>query len=38
VKIADHHITALQGFGYTETEARFPYVVAPHSGYFVPRR
>jgi hypothetical protein len=34
MKIADHHIAALQALGYTETEARFLYVVATHSGYF----
>lgn len=38
MKIAEHHITALQTFGYTETEARFLYIVATHSGYFVPRQ
>src|SRR6516165_5159708 len=38
MKIADHHIAALQAFGYTETEALFLYVVATHSGYFVPRQ
>ena len=38
MKIADHHIAALQAFGYTEIEARFLYVVATHSGYFVPRQ
>ena len=38
MKIADHHIAALQAFRYTETEARFLYVVATHSGYFVPRQ
>jgi len=38
MKIADHHVAALQAFGYTETEARFLYVVATHSGYFVPRQ
>ena len=38
MKIADHQITALQALGYTETEAHFLYVVATHSGYFVPRQ
>ena len=32
------HIGALQAFGYTEEEARFLYVVATHSGYFVARQ
>ena len=32
------HISALQAFGYTEEEARFLYVVATHSGYFVARQ
>src|SRR5215469_16891813 len=34
MRIADRHIAALQALGYTETEARFLYVVATHSGYF----
>jgi len=34
MRIADHHIAALQALGYTETEARFLYIVATHSGYF----
>jgi len=34
MRIADRHIAALQALGYTETEARFVYVVATHSGYF----
>ena len=38
MRIADRHIAALKAFGYTETEARFLYVVATHSGYFVPRQ
>jgi len=33
MRIADRHIAALQALGYTETEARFLYVVAAHSGY-----
>jgi hypothetical protein len=32
------HIAALQAFGYTEEEARFLYLVATHSGYFVARQ
>jgi hypothetical protein len=32
------HVTALESLGYTETEARFLYLVAIHSGYFVARQ
>ncbi len=32
------YIAALQAFGYTEAEARFVYLVATHSGYFVARQ
>jgi hypothetical protein len=32
------YISALQAFGYTEEEARFLYIVATHSGYFVARQ
>ena len=32
------HISALQALGYTEVEARFLYLVATHSGYFVARQ
>ncbi len=32
------HIAALQALGYTEEEARFLYLVATHSGYFVARQ
>lgn len=32
------HLDALKAFGYTETEARFLYIVATHSGYFVARQ
>ena len=32
------YITALQAFGYTKAEARFIYIVATHSGYFVARQ
>src|SRR5579859_973409 len=32
------YISALQAFGYTEAEARFLYIVATHSGYFVARQ
>src|SRR5208283_5529647 len=36
--IAPIHIQALTAFGYTEDEARFLYIVATHSGYFVARQ
>ena len=32
------HIDALQAFDDTEQEARFLYIVATHSGYFVVRQ
>jgi len=38
MNIAPAHLTALQALGYTETEARFLYIVATHSGYFVARQ
>jgi hypothetical protein len=38
MKITNEHITAIQGLGYTPDEARFLYVVATHSGYFLPRQ
>jgi hypothetical protein len=38
MKIAPIHLAALQAFGYTEAEARFLYLVATHSGYFVARQ
>lgn len=34
----DQHIAAIQILGYTPDEARFLYLVAVHSGYFVPRQ
>jgi hypothetical protein len=34
MNIQDAHLDALQALGYTETEARFLYIVATHSGYF----
>jgi hypothetical protein len=34
VKILPIYTEALRGFGYTEEEARFLYLVATHSGYF----
>jgi hypothetical protein len=36
--IAPVHLQALAAFGYTEDEARFLYLVATHSGYFVARQ
>ena len=38
MKIAEHDIVAIKALGYTEDEARFLYIVATHSGYFVPRQ
>ena len=38
MKIADEHISAIQSLGYNSDEARFLYIVATHSGYFVPRQ
>lgn len=38
MKIAPVHLDALQALGYTEAEARFLYIVATHSGYFVARQ
>jgi hypothetical protein len=38
MKIAQPYIAAIQSFGYTEDEARFLYIVATHSGYFLPRQ
>jgi hypothetical protein len=38
MNIASAHLEALQAFGYTEEEARFLYIVATHSGYFVARQ
>src|SRR6267142_896455 len=32
------YLSALQAFGYNEEEARFLYLVATHSGYFVARQ
>jgi hypothetical protein len=34
MNIAPEHLAALQGCGYTRTEAEFLYLVATHSGYF----
>ena len=38
MNIAPVHLDALKALGYTETEARFLYIVATHSGYFVARQ
>jgi hypothetical protein len=38
MNIAQAHLEALQAFGYSETEARFLYIVLTHSGYFVGRQ
>ena len=34
MKIPDVHIQQIRGLGYTESEARFLYIVAVFSGYF----
>lgn len=36
--ISSSHLDALKALGYTEPEARFLYLVATHSGYFVARQ
>ena len=36
--IAPAHLEALERLGYTEPEARFLYIVATHSGYFLARQ
>jgi len=38
MNIAQSHLEALVAFGYSEEEARFLYLVATHSGYFVARQ
>jgi hypothetical protein len=38
MNIKDECLDALKGLGYTETEARFLYIVATHSGYFTARQ
>ena len=38
MNISPAHLDALQALGYTEAEARFLYIVATHSGYFVARQ
>jgi len=38
MNIKRSHVEALKALGYTESEARFLYIVATHSGYFVARQ
>lgn len=38
MKIRDEDVTALESLGYTQDEARFLYLVATFSGYFMPRQ
>jgi len=38
MNVSSSHLNALKAFGYTEEEARFLYIVATHSGYFVARQ
>jgi hypothetical protein len=38
MKIAEEYLLALRVVGYTDCEARFLYLAATHSGYFVPRQ
>jgi hypothetical protein len=38
MNIPQHQLAALQALGYTESEARFLYLVTMHSGYFVARQ
>jgi hypothetical protein len=38
MNIAPAHLAALEALGYSEAEARFLYIVATHSGYFVARQ
>jgi len=38
MNIAPAYLEALKALGYTEEEARFLYIVATHSGYFVARQ
>src|SRR6266704_5795462 len=38
MNIEPSHLEALQALGYTESEARFLYIVATHSGYFAARQ
>jgi len=38
MKLPQEHIGAIKTLGYTDDEARFLYIVATHSGYFLPRQ
>jgi hypothetical protein len=38
LSIKPSYLEALQALGYCESEARFLYIVATHSGYFVARQ
>jgi hypothetical protein len=38
MNISETHIANLRAFGYTESEARFLYIAATHSGYFTVRQ
>jgi|SRR5215472_250745 len=38
MKISPSDIAAIRSLGYTQDEARFLYIVATHSGYFLPRQ
>ena len=38
MNIPENHVALLMELGYTEPEARFLYVVATHSGYFILRQ
>jgi hypothetical protein len=38
MNISDEHVAAVEALGYTRDEARFLYIVATFSGYFVPRQ
>ena len=38
MNIAPAHLDALEALGYSKAEARFLYIVATHSGYFVARQ
>jgi hypothetical protein len=38
MNISDERIAAVEALGYTRDEARFLYIVATHSGYFLPRQ
>jgi hypothetical protein len=38
MKIAEEYLLALRVLGHTDCEARFLYLAATHSGYFVPRQ